>query len=164
MRTIDGGATWTNSYVPNYNSPIGRGFGRMAVKGTEIMVSGYFELAYTNDYNLGVWTTIELENSSGNRQAVTVGEDGSFYVKNKDGQVKKFNSTTQQISNLGSTVPSYNPQGGFNQALLVKNDMIISGAVNGSSSVNNGANLYKSLNGYWENNSSDGSNIHPDIH
>ena len=164
MRTIDGGATWTDSYVPNYNSPIGRGFGRMAVKGTEILVSGYFELAYTNDYNLGIWTTIELENSSNNRQAVTVGEDGSFYVQNKDGQVKKFNSTTRQISNLGSSVPGYNPQGGFNQALLVKNDMMISGAVNGSSSVNNGANWYKSLNGYWENNSSDGSNIHPDIH
>ncbi|WP_298781711.1 T9SS type A sorting domain-containing protein [uncultured Polaribacter sp.] len=157
--TTNGGTTWTDNFDPGYEA----GFGRVAVNGTKAMYAGDFDVFYTNDFNTGNWIAV-IESNNSNKHAVTVGEDGEFYVQNLTGQIKKFNTTTQVFANHGTSTTDYNPQGGYNQALVVKNNLIISGSVDGVSSTNNGASWYKSLNGYWEDNESDGLYVHSDHH
>lgn len=158
--TTDGGTNWTNNFDPGYTNA---GFGRVAVSGSKAMYIGYFDVIYTNDFMTGNWTTVIAKNDD-SRNAVTVGEDGKFYIQGLDGQIKQFNESNNTFSNYGTIPPNYNPQGGFNQTLIVKNNMIISGEVNATSSTNNGASWYNSMNGYWDNNTSDGVYVHSDHH
>ena len=166
LRTTDGGAVWNSVYAPtDYSSSAGLGFGRIAVNGNEVIISALFEIAYTEDYTVAdSWERVGTTSSTSNKHAVTLGEDGSFYVQGVDGQVKKFDKTTKSLVDFGTITPGYNPQGGYNQTLLIKNNMMISGGVNASSSVNSGVNWYKSLNGYKEGIVSDGVYVHPDHH
>jgi photosystem II stability/assembly factor-like uncharacterized protein len=129
------------------------------------MFTGYFETTYTEDYTKkgNPWTQLEYDGSYG-KKAVTVGEDGNFYIQDDSGQVKKFDKVTKTFSDFGSPTPGYNPQQGFNQTLIVESDFVLSGAVNGGSSKDAGLTWFRSLNAYPTDLNPEGSNIHPDIH
>ena len=66
--------------------------------------------------------------------------------------------------NVGNPVPTYNAQQGYNQTLVVENNLVISGGMNGFHTTDNADTWYQSLNGYWEDASSAGSYIHSDFH
>lgn len=159
-KTTDGGDFWTTVFSPTYSPAL---YGRVATTGTKAMFTGFFEVIYTDDYLNGTWERVQFVNSQ-NRHAVTVGEDGKFYIQGQDGRVKQFDESAKTFSNYGTVVPGYNAQGGYNQTLIVKNGIHISGGVNGNSSTNNGTTWSKTLNGYWESSSPEGEYIHPDIH
>ena len=182
MKTTDGGTTWTTAYDPGYTN---LQIGRAATTGNEVMYTGnandvYYTSDYTDDSN---WTIIATPSGLGGKAAVTVDDSGDFYIqKHVDvsdgspphadtGQVKKFNKITKTFTNLGNAPQGYNAQGGFNQALIVTSNIMISGEFNGSHSVDNGTNWYRSLNGYWSDppntsagTTSDGTYIHSDHH
>ena len=144
-KTIDGGVNWTNLYDSGTNAS----FGRVAVSGSNILFSGTFELFFSPDS--GANWNILLPSNNENKHAVTVGENGDIYVQDNTGQIKKLNTGTQTFSNIGTVASGYDSQGGFNQALLVRNGLIVSAAVNGRTSSNNGTTWYRSLNGYYQN-------------
>ncbi|WP_435263274.1 T9SS type A sorting domain-containing protein [Tenacibaculum sp. nBUS_03] len=160
-KTTNGGTTWTNAFSPGYNAT----FGRAVRNGTEIMFTGIFgDVYYTSDYNTDSnWTTV-VNAVSYNKAAVTTDQNGDFYIQVMDGQVKKFDKTNNTFSNIGNIPSEYNSQGGYNQALLVTNDIMITGEFNGQSSTNNGTSWTKSLNGYWSNAGDPGTYIHSDHH
>ncbi|TVZ56713.1 putative secreted protein (Por secretion system target) [Lutibacter sp. Hel_I_33_5] len=144
-KTVDGGANWTNLYDSGTNAS----FGRVAFSGTNIMYSGAFDVFFSSDS--GVNWTIPIVSNDSNKHAVTVGSDGDFYVQNLTGQIKKYNIGAGTFSNVGTVSAEYDPQGGFNQALLVRNGLIVSADVNGRTSSDNGVTWYRSLNGYFQN-------------
>lgn len=180
MKTVNGGTSWTSAYTPPYTN---LKIGRAARNGNEIMFTGnandvYYTTDYTNDAN---WTTVVNPTNPPSKAAVTVDANGDFYIQIQDqrdqnnnyvsgGNVQKFDKNNSTFSNVGSVPQNYNSQGGYNQALIVTNDLIISGEFNGTHSVDNGANWYRSLNGYWSNpanppnTTADGTYIHSDHH
>ncbi|MGB0892421.1 MAG: T9SS type A sorting domain-containing protein [Flavobacteriaceae bacterium] len=158
-KTTDGGANWAqifNAQAGNAN------MGRAAITGTKIMYTGLWDAAYTDDYTDNSNWSLVNGSGSQDKKAITVGEDNLFYLQTSAGQIQTYNGTS--YSNVGTVPAEYNSQGGYNQALIVKNDMLISGEFNGAHSSDNGANWYRSLNGYWNNSSSDGNYIHSDHH
>jgi len=157
-KTVDGGATWTNVFTTNYTNAY---IGRVAVNGVEALYTGLFDIFYTSDFINGEWLPV-LERDDQNLTAVTLGEDNSFYIQDVDGVIRKMNEDLSFVD-IGTTT-DYDPQQGYNQALLVNDNIIISGSVGGLSSTDNGSSWYLSLNGYWRNNGSDGSYIHSDHH
>lgn len=157
-RTTDGGVTWTDAHNAESDASVSRA----ANNGNEIMYTGAYDLYYTSNYTTNTWVTII--GTDPNKRAVTVDDNGNFYIQNQDGQVQLYNKTSNTLSNVGSIPVGYNSQEGFNQALIVNNDIMISGDFNGSSSTDNGTNWYRSLNGYWNDASSDGTYIHSDHH
>ena len=162
-KTIDGGTTWTTAYS---TGDTGLGIGRAARNGNEIMYTGtYGDLYYTSDYtNDSNWVEIFEPANDLNKMAVTVDDNGDFYIQTMDGQIEKFNKTNNTFTFLGIIPAGYHSQQGFNQTLIVTNDIIITGEVNGHSSTNNASNWTKTLNGYWSNATSPGTSIHPDHH
>jgi xyloglucan-specific exo-beta-1,4-glucanase len=66
--------------------------------------------------------------------------------------------------NVGIVPQEYESQGGYDQTLIVDGNMIIVGGMDAYHSTNSGNSWYKSLNGYWSNNQSDGTYIHSDHH
>lgn len=187
MKTTDGGTTWAVAYDPGYpNLKIGRA----ATNGNEVMYTGstndvYYTSDYTDDNN---WTTIVSPSGDyGGKAAVTVDDNGDFYIQKyvgvadgspphaDTGKVKKFDKSTNSFSDVGNPPPHYEPQGGYNQALVVTNDIILSGEFNGQSSTDNGSSWTRTLNGYWNANATDpitgsgspsnvGTYIHSDHH
>lgn len=148
-KTTDGGANWTNIFDIGYD---GADFGRVAFSGTNIMYSGAYEIIFSSDSGAN-WGTpyISPDTDKQYKHAVTIGEDGGFYVQDDTGQIMKFNIAAGTFSNLGTIGADYDAQGGFNQALLVRNGLIVSADVNGRTSSDNGATWYRSLNGYYKN-------------
>ena len=177
-KTTDGGTTWTEAFSSGFS---GVNLGRAARNGTEIMYTGVFAgIYYTSDYtNDSNWSAVVSAMEDNNKAAVTVDDNGDFYIQVENGQIKKFNKTTSEkfnkmisaFTDVGSIPPGYNSQQGYNQALIVRNDMMISGEFNGTHSTDNGASWYRSLNGYWSDpanpqggTTSDGNYIHSDHH
>ncbi|PWG04724.1 T9SS type A sorting domain-containing protein [Polaribacter aquimarinus] len=161
-KTSDGGANWTEAFTGQFTNV---SYGRMAISGTKIMYSGFWDIAFTNDYtNDNNWKITQGASGNFNKTAVTVGEDGLFYIQDMSGQIKKYDENNNSFSNVGTIPAEYNSQQGYNQALIVKNNMMISGEFNGTHSTDNGNSWYRSLNGYWDDNSSDGNYIHSDHH
>lgn len=161
-KTADGGTTWSQVFDGQANNA---NFGRVAISGTKIMYTGIFDVAYTEDYtDDSLWTLTSGSSGEFNKQAVTVGEDDAFYVQDMAGQIKKYDESNNSFSNFGTIPAEYNSQQGYNQALVVKNDMIISGEFNATHSTDNGETWYRSLNGYWNDETSDGNYIHSDHH
>lgn len=162
-KTIDGGANWTNIYDAGYNAA---NYGRVAYTGTNIMYSGTFDIYFSSDSGAN-WTTPFLSDSQ-DKHAVTVGSDGDFYAQNQAGQIKKFNIGAGTFSNVGIVPGGYNSQQGYNQALLFKDNMFVTGEFNGQTSIDNGASWHRSLNGYFdsagEGQAKDGTYIHSDHH
>lgn len=158
-KTIDGGTTWTNTH----DTQSGNGNpGRVAVNGNEVIYTGLWDLYYTSDYTTDNW--VAITGTTQNRRAVTVDQNGDFYIQNQDGQVQLYNTANNTLSDVGNIPSDYNSQGGYNQALVVNNDMMVTGEFNGQSSTDGGTNWYRSLNGYWSNSSSPGTYIHSDHH
>ena len=159
-KTVNGGTTWTTAYQNAGDNQIGR-----AVRnGNEIMFTGGSGVYYTSNYNTDSnWSRVV---TMSDKSAVTTDNNGDFFIQNISGQVQKFNKTNSTFSNVGSAPTGYEPQYGYNQALIVTNDIMISGEFNGSSSSNNGTNWVKSLNGYWNpgNGNGVGTYIHSDHH
>ncbi|MEZ4854052.1 T9SS type A sorting domain-containing protein [Flavobacterium sp.] len=162
LKTIDGGTNWTTAHASGFSNVF---MGRAARNGNEIMFTGAFgDVYYTSDYtNDANWNTV-VSASSYNKAAVTVDDNGDFYIQDAAGQVKKYDKTGGTFSDIGNVPSGYNSQQGYNQALIVTNDIMITGEFNGQSSTDNGSNWTRSLNGYWNNSSSPGTYIHSDHH
>lgn len=160
-KTTNGGTTWTDAYTPGYDAT----FGRAAINGTAMMFTGiYGDVFYTPNFNVDSnWTRV-LPDGAFNKAAVTVGENGSFYIQTMNGQIRQFNSATSTFSNVGTIPPGYNSQQGYNQALVVTNNLILTGEVNGLTSTNNGSTWLKTLNADWQDPSSEGAYLHADNH
>lgn len=160
MRTIDGGANWSVAYSPGYNG----NYGRVAINGDKAMFTGYYDIIYTSDYVTGNWTQVKTNGGNFGKHAVTVGEDGKFYIQGANGQIEQFDDTNSTFSNFGSATTGYDAQQGFNQTLLVMNNLVLVGGVNGNTSTNGASSWYNALNGYWNDNTSDGNYVHSDHH
>jgi photosystem II stability/assembly factor-like uncharacterized protein len=123
-------------------------------------------LMFSSD-NGNTWTAIKPEGSNFERHAITSdASTGIFYIQDKSGQVYTYNpvDTLPALASLGIATTNYNPQGTYNQALVVKDGLIISGGVDAINSDNNGGVWYTTLNNAWEDNNSAGSYGHADIH
>ncbi|WP_370000031.1 T9SS type A sorting domain-containing protein [Winogradskyella sp.] len=163
-KTTDGGATWTNVYTHPYNDAQ---IGKFHKNGTNIMCAdSWGGLMFSSD-NGTTWSAIKPEGVSYERHSVTAdAATGIFYVQAKSGQISTYNpnATTPSLNTLGNATTNYNPQGAYNMALVVKDGLIISGGVDGINSDNNGGVWYVTLNNAWEDNTSNGSYGHADIH
>lgn len=170
-KTTNGGTSWTNHYDSGFDNA---NFGRVAVNGSKIMYTSLFDIYYSAN-NGDTWSAPFFSNDQ-DKHAVTVGSDGEFYLQNESGQMKTFNTTNSTFSNLGSVPPGYTSQGGYNQTLIVKDGLIVSGEFNGQTSTNNGTSWNRTINGYYNPNAgpgpkndggeitSDGIYVHSDHH
>lgn len=160
-KTLDGGVTWTNAYDTTFPDAA---VGKVAVNGFEIMFTGAFEVYYTDDYtNDTNWDSYETVNNY-NKKAVTTDDNGDFYIQEIDGTIKKFDKTSFTFSNYGNIPIIYSSQEGYNQALVISNSMMLSGAVIGASSADNGVTWSNTLNGDWFGSSDPGTYVHSDHH
>ncbi|QOD59392.1 T9SS type A sorting domain-containing protein [Polaribacter haliotis] len=161
-KTTDGGSSWNQVFDAQGGNA---NMGRVAVSGTKIMYTGYFDTAYTADYtDDNNWNFVDGSTGNFDKKAVTVGEDGEFYIQDMSGQIMQYDGATNKFTNVGTIPAEYNSQQGYNQALIVRNNFVLSGEFNAGHSSDNGANWYRSLNGYWTNSSDDGNYIHSDHH
>jgi len=158
-KTIDGGANWTISYDAGYSNA---NPGRVAYNGADIMYGGYFDVYFSSDSG-ATWSEPILGNTF-NKHVPTFGSDGVFYVQDIGGQLMWYDFNADSFINLGNISGSYNSQNGYNQALIYKDGMFVSGEFNGQTSIDDGVTWYTSLNGYWANNLSPGTYIHSDHH
>jgi xyloglucan-specific exo-beta-1,4-glucanase len=166
-KTFDGGVNWTNVYDAGYNQA---NFGRVATSGTNIMYAGGYEIYFSSDSGAN-WTnvfTLDDDAEETDKHAVTVGSDGAFYAQAQNGQVKKYDMGAGTFSNLGTIGAGYEAQGGYNQTLIFKDGLFVSGEFNGQTSTDNGATWHRSLNGYYNPNGTgvvlDGTYVHSDHH
>lgn len=161
-KTTNGGTSWSQVFDAQASNA---NIGRVAVSGNKIMYTGIFDAVFTSDYtNDNNWNLVNGSSGQFDKKAVALGEDNKFYIQDISGQIKVYDETSNTFSNHGTVPAEYNSQQGYNQALIVKNNMIISGEFNGTHSTDNGASWYRSLNGYWTDASSDGNYIHSDHH
>lgn len=161
-KTTNGGTSWSQVFDAQASNA---NVGRVAVSGNKIMYTGIFDAVFTSDYtNDNNWNFVDGSSGQFDKKAVALGEDNKFYIQDISGQIKVYDETSNTFSNHGTVPAEYNSQQGYNQALIVKNNMIISGEFNGTHSTDNGASWYRSLNGYWTDASSDGNYIHSDHH
>lgn len=169
-KTIDGGANWTNSFNTGYGNA---NPGRVAYNGTNIMYCGYWDVYFSSD--LGATWSTPIYGSSFNKHVPTFGSDGNFYVQDMYGQLKVYDVNSDTFTNIGNIAPTYlpgdpdevsgyNSQNGYNQALVYKDGLFVSGEFNGRTSTDTGNTWYPSLNGYWYDDNSPGSYIHSDHH
>ena len=158
-KSIDGGTTWTNAYDVGGTDTMN---GRVAVSGTNIMFTGKKGIYFSSDSGVN-WTVAVAANAE-NRSAVTVGSDGNFYIQNQAGEIKKYDIGAKTFSTIGIKPGGYEPQGGYNQTLVFKDGLFISGAVNARTSTDNGATWTNSLNGYWSGPGDVGTYVHSDHH
>lgn len=165
-KTVDGGANWTNIFDIGYN---GADFGRVAFSGTNIMYSGVYEVIFSSDSG-ATWSTVYTAPAGDDtdKHALTVGSDGNFYAQDEKGQIKKFTIASKTFANVGIKPAGYNSQFGYNQALIFKDNLFVTGEFNGQTSTDNGATWHRSLNGYYNPAGSgqqlDGTYIHSDHH
>jgi photosystem II stability/assembly factor-like uncharacterized protein len=162
-KTTDGGVTWTNKYTHAYDDAA---IGKFHRNGTNIMAcDSWGGLLFSSDSG-ETWTQLIAEGENYTRHASTTNNSGVFYVQNEAGQVFTYDpsASTPMLTALGSPTTNYNSQGTYNQAIVVKNGLIISGGVDAINSDNNGGVWYTTLNNSWQDNSSEGSYGHADIH
>ncbi|WP_452224770.1 T9SS type A sorting domain-containing protein [Lacinutrix chionoecetis] len=162
-KTTDGGATWNNVFAHNYNDAV---IGKFHRNGTNIMACDSWGGLLFSSNNGTTWTQLIPEGTNPERHASTSNQAGVFYIQNKAGQVFTYNpsATTPTLTAIGIPTTNYKPQGEYNQAIAVKNGLIISGGVDAINSEDNGAVWYTTLNNAWESNSDEGSYGHADIH
>jgi xyloglucan-specific exo-beta-1,4-glucanase len=161
-KTTDGGANWTTIFdagIDNVN------ISRVAVSGNNIMYSSGLSKNYFSSNGGTNWKTTTFTFP---KHAVTVGSDGAFYIQGSNGQIKKYDIGAETFSNVGTIAPEYDSQGGYNQALVFKEGLFVSGEVNGKTSTDNGVSWHRSLNGYYNPAGSgvdlNGTYVHSDHH
>ena len=152
----------TNIVVIEYN---GADFARVAFTETSIMYAGAYVIIFSTDSG-ATWTTVYTAptGNSTDKHALTIGSDDKFYAQDESGQVKVFDIGSKSFSNIGVKPGGYNAQYGYNQALLFKDNLFVTGEFNGQTSTDNGATWHRSLNGYWTGQADDGTYIHSDHH
>ncbi len=156
-KTTDGGENWVTVHSGNE----WKGFGRFVREGENIYCStDYGDVYYSSDSGDN-WTKIKTGEGSYNDLAMAIDDDGNVNILDSLGQVSRYDGSWEKV---GGATPDFDTQGGYDQALVIENSMIIAAGVDGFHSVNSGANWYKSLNGYWDSESDDGVYIHPDFH
>lgn len=162
-KSTDGGTTWANIYDSTFGNA---NFGRVAASGNNIMFTGLYDIYFSSD--AGANWTVPFISDYQDKHAVTIGSDGNFYVQSQTGQVKKFDIGAGTFSNIGSAGTGYEAQGGYNQALIYKDGLLVSGEFNGQTSTDNGVSWHRTLNGYYNPNGSgvdlNGTYVHSDHH
>jgi photosystem II stability/assembly factor-like uncharacterized protein len=162
-KTTNGGTTWANIYDAGF---LNANFGRVAVSGSNIMFSGLYDIYFSS--NSGLNWSVPFVSDSQDKHAVTFGSDGNFYAQSEAGQIKKFNTSAGTFSNVGNIGEGYDAQGGYNQALIFKDGLFVSGEFNGQTSTDNGNSWHRSLNGYYNPNGTgvdlNGTYVHSDHH
>ena len=156
-KTIDGGVNWFSVLSENE----WKGFGRFVREGDNIYCSTDNGDVYHSSDNGENWIKIKTGEGSYNDLAMAIDDDGKINILDSLGQVSRYDNSWTKI---GGKAPNFDTQGGYNQALVIENKMIIAAGVDGFHTVNSGTNWYKSLNGYWYSNFDDGKYIHPDFH
>lgn len=163
MRSTDGGNTWSAVFSSGLNDQ----YGRLAKHGNHIICTDFFGgITFSRDRGAS-WKSLTTSSENGRGAAVTAEEStGVFYILLDDGQVQTLNPNTPNptLQNIGRAPRDYDSQGGYNQSIATRNGLILSGGVEGRTSSNNGSSWFNSLNGYWENASSDGVYVHSDHH
>jgi len=155
-KTTDGGINWVSVHSVNE----WKGFGRFVREGDNIYCSTDNGDVYYSSNSGDNWEKIKTGEGSYNDLAMAI-NDGKLNILDSLGQVSRYDGSWTKI---GAAAPDFDTQGGYNQALVIENNMIIAAGVDGFHTVNSGTNWYKSLNGYWYSNSDDGVYIHPDFH
>lgn len=160
-KTTDGGDNWTDVLTGEFQNVT---FGRLIQYGNNVACADIYGAVYFSSDKGNNWSKIVQDGDVQNKTVLTIDEGtGMLYMQDQQGNLTSYNPLTQATASLGK-VPNYSAQGGFNQTLIVKNGLIISGSVNAMTSADNGQTWYNSLNGYWENSNSDGNYIHSDHH
>ena len=156
-KTTDGGATW----VSKRHSQTEETFGRFIFEGGNMVCMGYWgEIYYSSDRGEN-WSSIKAGGTSLEKHAMYL-EGGNILICDMNGQLSYY--STIGWSNIGNPVPNYDPQGGYNQTLMVENNNVIVSGVDGYHSTDQGSTWHLSLNGYWESAQDPGSYIHSDFH
>jgi photosystem II stability/assembly factor-like uncharacterized protein len=162
-KTTNGGETWVNIYDSGFSNA---NFGRVAVSGNNIMYSGVYDIYFSKDF--GKTWSVPFVSDTQDKHAITFGSDGNFYAQNEAGQLKKFDITKGTFSDIGTIGDGYDSQGGYNQAIIYKDGLFVSGEFNGQTSTDNGDSWHRSLNGYYNPNGSgvdlNGTYVHSDHH
>jgi len=156
-KSTDGGITWQSKYNTQYDEKIGR---FIFQGGDMVCMSDFGDVYYSGDRGDN-WMSLKMGTTPGNKLAMSL-ENGELVIINQAGQLSYFNGTGW--TSIGNTVPTYDPQGGYNQTLVIENNMVISGDMNGFHSTDFGSTWYQSLNGYWQSSADAGSYIHSDFH
>ena len=156
-KTTDGGENW----VTVHSDDKWKGFGRFVREGNNIYCSTDNGDVYHSSDSGDNWTKIKTGEGSYNDLAMAIDDEGKINILDSLGQVFRYDNSWKKV---GAATPDFDTQGGYNQALVIENSMIIAAGVDGFHTVNSGTNWYKSLNGYWDSASDDGVYIHPDFH
>lgn len=163
-KTIDGGATWTNVYTHEWDDAV---LGKFHRNGSYIMCGDTWNGLYYSTDNGDTWSELQPKDGAAQkRHAITSNAAGLFYIQNEAGQVFTCDLSvgSPSLTALGNPTTGYNSQGYYNQALVVKDGLIISGGVDAINSEDNGLVWYTTLNNAWDDDNSDGSYGHADIH
>ncbi len=157
-KTTDGGNTWESKLSDTQNE---MDYGRFVTSDNNIFcISVWGDIYYS--YNRGEdWIQIRIGENAYDKLALFI-DDGILKSIDIDGQFAYYNWA--EWVDVGNAIPDYEPQQGYDQTLVVENNMIIGGGMNGFHSIDNADTWYQSLNGYWEDASSTGSYIHSDYH
>jgi photosystem II stability/assembly factor-like uncharacterized protein len=158
LKTTDGGQTWGVKYQSQFTY---ENFGRFIYHDGDIVCIGQWGDIYFSGDRGENWALIKSGGNYLNKHAMYLG-DTLLLAIDMNGQLSHLTQNGWQ--NLGNPVPNYDAQGGYNQTLLVENNMIINGDMNGYHSIDNGSTWYCSLNGYWQSSGDSGSYIHSDYH
>jgi photosystem II stability/assembly factor-like uncharacterized protein len=156
-KTTDGGITWQSKFNTQYDEKLGR---FIFQDGNMVCMSDYGDVYYSANRGDN-WTSIKTGTSTGNKLAMSL-ENGLLVIINQAGQLSYYNGTAWTA--IGNPVPTYEPQGGYNQTLVIENNMVISGGMNGFHSTDFASTWYCSLNGYWQSSADSGSYTHSDFH
>lgn len=161
-RSNDGGLTWRNVFGDT--SQLGP-FARF-VKYDSTIIAMSTQGAIIKSTNNGVtWNTaIKSLSPFVAKIATYVSTKGKFFFQLQNGRIRQFDPSTNTASNFGTIVPGYDSQQGFNMALVVEDSIVLNGEINGSHSLDGGKSWYRSLNGYWAGDTTDGTYIHSDHH
>ena len=156
-KTTNGGTTWQVKKQSQYNDCFGR---FIYDNGDMVCMGKWGDILYSSDDG-DTWITLKVGGNNIEKHAMSL-TDGTLILIDMSGQLSYYDAGAWV--ELGSPVPGYDPQGGYNQTLVYENDMIISGGMNGFHTIDFGNTWYQSLNGYWQSSASDGSYIHSDFH
>ncbi|MEE9437892.1 MAG: T9SS type A sorting domain-containing protein [Saprospiraceae bacterium] len=151
-KTTDGGATWVDKYT-NTNS---ENFGRMASSGTNIVCTDALAGVYASTDSGDTWTIITAPTPSDPGRSAVAADDQvpvTFYLQKEDGQTQTIDIVAGTATNVGiiptSGGESHDAQGGYNQILLKRGGLLLSGSVSGFTSDDEGATWAVSLAGSY---------------
>lgn len=157
-KTTDGGINWNSKLTDTLNT---MDYGRFVISDNNIFcISIWGDVYYSNNRGED-WVSIKSGVNYLDKLALFI-DEGVLFSIDINGQLAYFDWSNW--INVGNPVPTYEAQQGYNQTLVVENNLVISGGVDGFHTTDSADTWYKSLNGYWQDASSEGSYIHPDFH